>query len=77
MAILKSGDRSDEVRTIAAPTLVIHGQQDTLIKPEHGAYTAELIEDSEYIVYEEMGHNLPESVMPELVSAMLDHMGSE
>ena len=77
MAILKSGDRSEEVKTISAPTLVIHGQQDTLIKPEHGAYTAELIEDSEYIVYEEMGHNLPESVMPELVSAMLDHMGSE
>jgi pimeloyl-ACP methyl ester carboxylesterase len=77
MAILKSGDRSEEVRTISAPTLVIHGQQDTLIKPEHGAYTAELIEGSEYIVYEEMGHNLPESVMPELVSAMLGHMGSE
>ncbi len=77
LAILKSGDRSEEVRTISAPTLVIHAQQDSLIKPEHGAYTAELIEGSEYILYEEMGHNLPEAIMPQLVSAMVKHMGAE
>ena len=74
MAILKSGDRSEEVRGISVPTLVLHGQEDTLITPEHGAYTAELIEGSEYIVFENMGHNLPAEVMPALVGAMVDHM---
>lgn len=75
LAILKSGDRSEEVRTIAAPTLVLHGADDTLIVPEHGAYTAELIAGSEYILFENMGHNLPTEVMPALVGAMLEHMG--
>lgn len=74
LAILKSGDRSAEVRTIKSPTLVIHGEQDTLIVPEHGEATAELIEGSKYVVYEEMGHNLPETVMPKMVAEMVDHM---
>jgi pimeloyl-ACP methyl ester carboxylesterase len=74
MAILKSGDRTEEVRSINVPTLVLHGQEDTLITPEHGAYTAELIEGSDYIVFENMGHNLPPEVMPALVGAMVEHM---
>ena len=74
MAILKSGDRTEEVRSINVPTLVLHGQEDTLIAPEHGAYTAELIEGSDYIVFENMGHNLPPEVMPALVGAMVEHM---
>ena len=31
MAILKTGDRSDEVATIIAPTLVLHGADDGLV----------------------------------------------
>ena len=32
-AVLKSGDRTREVRRVTAPTLVIHGSEDTLVKP--------------------------------------------
>jgi pimeloyl-ACP methyl ester carboxylesterase len=74
MAILKSGDRAEEVKTIATPTLVLHGKEDTLIPPEHGAYTAELIGGAKYMVFDGMGHNLPADVLPALVSAMIDHM---
>lgn len=74
MAILKSGDRANEVKTIAVPTLVLHGKEDTLIPPEHGEYTAELISGSNYMVFDGMGHNLPPEVLPNLVSAMIEHM---
>lgn len=74
MAILKSGDRSEEVSTISAPTLVLHGEDDTLIPPRHGEYTAELIKGAKYVVFSGMGHNLPPEVMPKLISQMLGHM---
>jgi pimeloyl-ACP methyl ester carboxylesterase len=77
MAILKSGDRSEEVKTISAPTLVIHGKDDSLIPVEHGAYTAELIEGSKYIAFDGMGHNLPPAVLPEVAKNMLLLMDSQ
>ena len=74
MAIFKAGDRSEEVMTISAPTLVLHGADDTLVPPEHGAHTAELIQGSEHVVYEGMGHNIPEEVRPALLAKMNEHM---
>ena len=74
MAILKTGDRSDEVATIAAPTLVLHGADDGLVPPEHGRHTASLIPDSRFLLIEGMEHNLPEDIIPLLVDEMTGHM---
>lgn len=74
MAILKTGDRSQEVATITAPTLVLHGAEDTLVPPPHGEHTAELIQGSEFVIYEGMGHNIPDEVRPRLVARMSQHM---
>lgn len=74
MAIFKSGDRSADVASIQASTLVIHGVDDTLVPPPHGVHTAELIEGSEFVLLEDMGHNMPDNVMPELISRMRGHM---
>ncbi|MDB9706388.1 alpha/beta hydrolase [Porticoccaceae bacterium] len=74
MAIFKSGDRSADVASIQASTLVMHGVDDTLVPPPHGVHTAELIEGSEFVLLEDMGHNMPDNVMPELISRMRGHM---
>ena len=74
MAILKTGDRSDEVATIAAPTLVLHGADDGLVPPEHGRHTASLIPDSRFLLVEGMAHDMPEDIIPLLVDEMTDHM---
>ena len=74
MAIFKTGDRSAEVATISAPTLVLHGADDDLIPPPHGEYTAELIEGSDLVVFEGMGHNIPNEVLPLLLERMIAHM---
>ncbi len=76
MAIMKSGDRREEVSTISVPTLVLHGADDGLIPPRHGEFTAELIDGARFVVFEGMGHNLPEEVMPEIVSNMLAHLSA-
>ncbi len=76
MAIVAAGDRSEQVRGISVPTLVVHGENDTLLPPPHGAHTHELINGSKYVVYEGMGHDLPEAVVPQIVSAMSTHFGA-
>ena len=74
MAVFKTGDRSDAVATITAPTLVVHGAKDTLLPPPHGAHTAQLIAGSELVVYDSMGHNIPDDVLPKLLQEMTLHM---
>tara|TARA_Y100000590_G_C15475114_1_gene921744 strand:- start:38 stop:835 length:798 start_codon:yes stop_codon:yes gene_type:complete len=70
-AIMKAGDRSDQVKSIKVSTLVQHGVNDTLLPPDHGEHTAELIEGSDLKIYENMGHNLPPSVLPILLEDMV------
>ena len=57
-AIMASGDRSDEVRQITVPTLVIHGSDDPLVPLENGEDTAKKIAGSQYTVIDGMGHDL-------------------
>ena len=74
MAIFKVGDRSAEVATISAPTLVIHGADDGLVPPEHGEHTASLIKGSAFSLVSGMAHDMPEAVIPLLVQQMTTHM---
>jgi len=73
MAIIAAGDRSADVATITVPTLVLHGEEDTLLPPPHGAHTHEMIAGSKYVTYEGMGHDMPEAVVPLLVAEMAGH----
>ena len=73
-AILSAGDRTTQVETIDAPTLVLHGADDQLLSVEHGEHTAEVISGSQFKVYKDMGHSLPDHVIPEMVSDILEHL---
>ncbi|MBT7375720.1 MAG: hypothetical protein HN817_07320 [Porticoccaceae bacterium] len=74
MAVFKVGDRSVEVASIQAATLVLHGVDDGLIPPAHGEHTAEMIKGAKYMLFEGMGHNLPAAVLPDLLVNMNAHM---
>jgi pimeloyl-ACP methyl ester carboxylesterase len=75
-AILSAGDRTNQVATIVAPTLVLHGAEDQLLSVEHGEHTAQVISGARFKVYQNMGHNLPEPIVPELVKDMLAHLNA-
>ncbi|MFF3070241.1 alpha/beta fold hydrolase [Kitasatospora sp. NPDC057904] len=45
---------------IAAPTLVIHGEDDPLVRPAGGRAVAARIPGARFVGYPGMGHNLPE-----------------
>lgn len=74
MAIFKAGDRSIEVAGIQARTLVLHGADDGLLPPAHGMHTAELINDARFVLLQDMGHNIPTALVPDIVAHMTQHM---
>lgn len=73
LAIIASGDRRKLLRTITAPTLVIHGAADPLVPLAAGRDTAQNIPGAELLVIEGMGHDFPEALMPRLAQAIADH----
>jgi proline iminopeptidase len=73
LAIIASGDRRKLLRTITAPTLVIHGAADPLVPVEAGRDTAQHIPGASLLVIEGMGHDFPAALMPRLAQAIADH----
>jgi pimeloyl-ACP methyl ester carboxylesterase len=73
-AIYASGDRSEGLSTLGVPMLVIHGRDDTLITPEGGERTAELVPGSRYLLLSDMGHDHPAPLWPVLAEAIGGHV---
>jgi pimeloyl-ACP methyl ester carboxylesterase len=69
-AIIASGDRTAEVRSIVAPTLVVHGTADPLVGPSGGRATARAIRGAKLMNIEGMGHDLPRAIWPQLIDAI-------
>jgi pimeloyl-ACP methyl ester carboxylesterase len=67
IAILASGDRTDALRRLEVPTVVIHGVDDPLIDVSGGKATAEAIPGAELVLIEGMGHDLPRELWPRFV----------
>ncbi|MGY2002387.1 alpha/beta fold hydrolase [Blastococcus sp. SYSU DS1024] len=65
-AILTTHDRTADLAGVAVPTLVIHGEQDSLVGVSGGRATAAAIPGAELLVVDGMGHDLPREVWPQL-----------
>jgi pimeloyl-ACP methyl ester carboxylesterase len=72
-AILASGDRTKLLGGITAPTLVIHGTVDKMIRRSGGRATAKAIPGARLIEIEGMGHDLPRGAWPQLLDAISEH----
>lgn len=66
-AIRGSGDRTEGLRRLAVPALVVHGDDDPLVAPSGGKATADAIPGAELMAVPGMGHDLPPDIWPELV----------
>ena len=72
-AILASGSRKERLRAVKAPTLVIHGTVDPLVRPEGGKDTAASIPGAKLVMIDGMGHALPMRMWPQIIGAIADH----
>jgi pimeloyl-ACP methyl ester carboxylesterase len=66
-AIAASGDRTEALHHVTAPTLVIHGRKDPLARPVGGKATAKAIPGARLRMIEGMGHDLPRELWPTFV----------
>jgi proline iminopeptidase len=73
LAVTACGDRTPQLQTIVAPTLVIHGAADPLVPLACGVDTAHAIPGARLEVIEGMGHDLPAQLLERLLALIDAH----
>jgi pimeloyl-ACP methyl ester carboxylesterase len=71
-AVIADGSRSEALRHLRLPVLVLHGSRDTLIAPSGGRQTADVIPGARYVKIEGMGHDYPRAVWDTWVAIWAD-----
>jgi pimeloyl-ACP methyl ester carboxylesterase len=72
-AILGSGSRTEALRRVQVPTLVLHGDADTLVDPSGGRRTAEAVPGARFVLIEGLGHDYPPEHWERIVGLVADH----
>ncbi|WP_416955938.1 alpha/beta fold hydrolase [Streptomyces sp. Agncl-13] len=66
LAVVATGDRTERLRSLCVPTLVVHGAADIVCDISGGRATAAAVPGADLLILEGMGHNLPPELWPEL-----------
>ena len=69
-AILADGDRTEALRGVTAPTVVVHGTSDRLVLPQGAEETASAVPGAELVWIDGMGHELPLGAHQQIVDAV-------
>jgi pimeloyl-ACP methyl ester carboxylesterase len=69
-AIITARNRTVDVRRITAPTVVIHGTRDRLVRKSGGKATARAIPGARLVLVHGMGHDLPRGAWPQIIDAI-------
>jgi pimeloyl-ACP methyl ester carboxylesterase len=70
-AILASPDRTEGLRGVHLPFLVVHGEADPLVTLSGGEATAAAVPGSKLLTIPGMGHDLPEQLWGEVTGAII------
>ena len=65
-AARRDGSRSERLRTVSVPFMVVHGTADTLIDISGGRRTAQVVPGATFAEVDGMGHDYPKSLWPRL-----------
>lgn len=76
LAALLDGDRTERLRQLQIPTLVIHGERDPMVRVEAGRATAAAVPDAELLVLPDVGHELPRAVHEQVADAISAHVAA-
>jgi pimeloyl-ACP methyl ester carboxylesterase len=69
-AVLGSGSLVRYDRRIVAPTVVIHGRADKLMRPFGGRAVARAIAGARLVLFDGMGHDLPQQLWGRVISEL-------
>jgi pimeloyl-ACP methyl ester carboxylesterase len=73
VAVVTSPSREDALRSLAVPTLVVHGDADRLVPLEFGRRTAAVVPGARFEVVEGMGHDYPPQHWDRIVELLAEH----
>ena len=73
LAILNQADRTSDLGTLTAATLVIHGDADVLVTPSGGKATAEAVPGADLWLVPGMGHDLPAELCTPIAERVAAH----
>lgn len=74
-AIHASGDRTERLRRLGVPTLVLHGEDDPLVQVDGGRATAAAVPGARLVTWPGMGHDLPRGIWPDVIGEITAHAG--
>jgi len=69
-AIMGSGSLLRYDRQISAPTIVIHGKADKLMRPFGGRAIARAISGARLVLFDGMGHELPRELWDDIIGVL-------
>lgn len=72
-AVLATGSIASYTRRITAPTLILHGQDDPLVRPQAAQHLARQIPQAAVELIPGWGHDLPPGLCPRLAQHLLEH----
>ena len=74
LSILASKDRLKKIQKIKAPTLIIHGKHDPMIRLKNAYKMHKLIPHSKLKIIEDMRHLIEPEILRQFESELLDHL---
>lgn len=74
LAIFSSGDRSNQLKTIKAPTLILHGEDDPIVPLSAAKELVEIIPQASLNIFEKMGHDLPPIHFEKMANLIASHI---
>jgi pimeloyl-ACP methyl ester carboxylesterase len=69
---MASENRLTMLKSLAVPTLVIHGDKDVLAPPKGSKLVAEAIPGARLVIIPGMGHDLPKALWPRIAEEIAD-----
>ncbi len=73
VAIQASGDRTEQLKRLDVPTVVVHGSDDPLVPTRAGHATAKAIPGARMVEIADLAHDLPPAVWDEVIDAIVEN----
>ena len=72
-AVLGTGSLLGYSKAITAPTVVLHGSADPMVRPRNGRAVAAAIPGARFVVIDGMGHDLPKPAWRPIIETLTEH----
>ncbi|HEX2129430.1 MAG TPA: alpha/beta hydrolase [Solirubrobacterales bacterium] len=72
-AVTSAPERTKRLRELKAPTVVIHGTRDPLVRPVGGRQVAKAIPGARLELIDGLGHDLPRELWPRIVGYLVEN----